>query len=299
MIAMEPPNRALPLPTSKADLGVVMAVRNESRTVLNVLSALDSQTTPPSLVVVVNDGSTDGTGELLREHKDGFAFELTVVELPPHDGSYVGRPELARVINRGLSVIGSRKHFVSYVMKIDGDHLLPPSYVESILSKMDAEPRLAVASGYIAGERFTERSPRGSGMVARTDFWLRANGLRFPLEYGWESWLYLKAQSMGFLTRSFPDVVTRISRPTSMRKGVLYGRGMYALGYFWFFAIGRCLSYATYSPLVAVEMLRGYVDHRGVTHLDVSQWVNIMQKRTIFRRATSLAFRRGFAPPVG
>jgi glycosyltransferase involved in cell wall biosynthesis len=285
------------LPTSKADLGVVIAARNESRTVLDVLSALDSQATLPSLVVVVNDGSTDGTGQLLRERAGRFGFELSVVDLPPHQGSYVGRPELARVLNAGLSVVRSRAPLVAYVMKLDGDHLLPPTYIQSILGKMAAEPKLAVASGYIVGERFTERSPRGSGMVARTDFWLRANGLKFPLEYGWESWLYLKAESMGFWTRSFPDIVSRISRPTSMRKGVLYGRGMYALGYFWFFALGRCVSYSTYSPPVALQMLRGYVDHRGVKHLDVSRWVNQMQRRTILRRVASIAFRRGFGAP--
>ena len=271
-------------------------MRNEGGTVMNVLSSLDAQTTPPRLVVVVNDGSTDGTGEVLRGAVGRFGFSLEVVNLPTHQASYVGRPELARVLNQGLALIRLRVPVPGFVMKLDGDHLLPPYYIESILAKMSADPSLAVASGYIAGERFTELSPRGSGMVARTDFWLRADGLRFPLEFGWESWLYLKAQSMGCRTRSFPDIVTKISRPTSMRKGVLYGRGMYALGYFWVFALGRCVSYAAYSPRVGAQMLRGYLDHRGVSRLDVGGWVNAMQRRTILRRVASLASRGGFAP---
>jgi glycosyltransferase involved in cell wall biosynthesis len=282
---------------TSADLGVVMAVRNESKTVIDVLSSLDGQTVPPRLVVVVNDGSTDGTAEALRNAIAKLRFRLEVVDLPTHQTSYVGRPELAHVLNSGLNVVKSKEPMVKYVMKLDGDHVLPPHYVESLIARLNSDPMLAVASGCIAGERFSERSPRGSGMVARTDFWLRADGLRFPLEYGWESWLYLKAQSMGYRTRSFPDIVTKISRPTSMRKGVLYGRGMYALGYFWVFAIGRCVSYAVYSPRVAAQMLRGYLDHRGVSRLDVSGWVNQMQRRTILRRVASLASRGGFAAP--
>ena len=273
-------------------------MRNESNTVLEVLTSLEAQTSAPRLVVVVNDGSSDGTGVVLHDAASRFGFRLDVVDLPPHQGSYVGRPELARVLNSGLSVIRSTDPMVKYVMKLDGDHRLPREYIESILARMTSDPKLAVASGYIAGERFSERSPRGSGMVARSDFWLRADGLRFPLEFGWESWLYLKAQSMGLRTRSFPDIVTKISRPTSMRKGVLYGRSMYALGYFWVYALGRCVSYAVYSPSVAVQMLSGYLDHRGVSHLDVSRWVNQMQKRTILRRAASIALRGGFAAPT-
>jgi glycosyltransferase involved in cell wall biosynthesis len=276
-------------------VGVVLAVRNEENSIPRVLDALDRQELVPVEVVAVDDGSRDGTSEFLRTRAHGFRFALTVVSLPYHDQSFVGRPELARVFNAGLRVLRGRAPVPEFVMILGGDHVLPREYVSSILAKMRADPRLAVASGCIAGERFTERSPRGSGMIIRTNFWAKASGLQFPLEYGWESWLYLKAQSIGYQSRSFPDILTNVSRPTSLTKGVLYGRGMYALGYDFAYALGRCISYARYSPMVALQMWRGYLDHRGVRRLDVSDWVGRMQRRTVLRRILSLVARRGFS----
>lgn len=273
-------------------VGVFIAVRNE-KALGRVLESLGAQTSPPAVVAVVDDGSTDGTSGFLTSARGTFPFALETVRLQPHAASYVGRPELARVLNSGLEVLRRWAPPLKYVMKLDGDHALPAGYLTSVVERMEADPRLAVASGYIAGERFTELSPRGSGMVVRRDFWEKANGMRFPLEYGWESWLYLRARASGFGTRSFPDVVSRVSRPTSFSKGVLYGRAMYALGYFWPYAIARCIVLAPRSPDGALQMLRGFVDHRGVSRLDVAGWVGRMQRKALLKRGARTVAKLG------
>jgi glycosyltransferase involved in cell wall biosynthesis len=275
------------------ELGVVMAARNEATTVARALQALNSQTLAPSVVAVVDDGSTDGTSERLAVEKPRLSFELEVVRTAYHERSYVGRPELARVLNEGLRVLKERRPPLDYVMKLDGDHILPRDYAERVIGRMRADPRLAVASGSIAGERFAEASPRGSGMVVRAGFWTDANGLKFPLEYGWESWLYLKAQAMGYRTRSFTDIPTRVARPTSVTKGAPYGRGMYALGYFWPYALGRCLLVAARSPSGSLQMLRGYVDHRGVSRLDIGGWVGQAQRRALLKKGVQVVVHFG------
>jgi cellulose synthase/poly-beta-1,6-N-acetylglucosamine synthase-like glycosyltransferase len=276
----------------RGEVGVFMAVRNE-KGVGRVLDSLEAQEVKPCAVAVVDDGSTDGTGAFLDSAKGRFSFDLEVVHRPPHLGSYVGRPELARVLNAGLEALSRRNPPPDFVMKLDGDHALPPDYLGRVLARMAADPRLAVASGCISGERHADRSPRGSGMVVRAGFWRDANGMRFPLEYGWESWLYLKAQASGYETRSFPDIVSAISRPTALSKGVLYGRAMYALGYYWPYAVGRCLVFLPRSPWSALQMLRGYIDHRGVSRLDVAPWVKGSQRRSLLKRGTRVVARLG------
>lgn len=270
------------------DMGVVIAVRNEEGSIGRVLHALDHQSLRPVEVVVVNDGSTDQTLEVLKETSGEVHFKTTVVALPLHSNSLVGRPELARVFNSGLTVLRDRSPPVDYVMILGGDHVLPPYYVERIIGRMEEDERLAVASGWITNEPFWENAPRGSSMIVRAQFWKRAGKMLFPVNYGWESWVYLKARQMGYHTRSFKDISTSISRKTNLMKGVLYGRAMYALGYDWIYAAGRSLMVARKSPRASVQMLAGYLDHRGITRLDVSSYLGAEQRRMILRRATHI-----------
>jgi glycosyltransferase involved in cell wall biosynthesis len=272
-----------------------MAVRNESRSISAVLESLDGQSLRPIHVVVVDDGSDDGTGEALDLLARKLSCRLVVVKLPHHVKSFVGRPELAQVFNAGLRQLRSLSPKPDYVMILGGDHVLPPGYVQRVVTKMEADPELAIASGWIVGEPFWEQAPRGSSMVVKTDFWERAGKLQFPVAYGWESWLRLKAERMGYKARSFRDIPTQVSRKTVSTKGVLYGRAMYSLGYFWPYAIGRCLIAARYSPGGALQMFRGYVDHRGVIRLDISGWVNAQQRRIILGRIGRIVRMKGRA----
>ena len=269
-------------------LGVVVAVRNEERSIGRVLRALDDQSLRPVEVVVVNDGSTDQTLVVLKETSAEVHFKTTVATLPYHSKSLVGRPELARVFNTGLTILRERSPPVDYVMILGGDHALPPYYVERIVGRMEEDERLAVASGWITNEPFWENAPRGSSMIVRAKFWEGAGNLLFPVNYGWESWVYLKAMQMGYRTRSFKDIPTSISRKTNLTKGDLYGRAMYALGYDWIYAVGRSILTARKSPRASIQMLAGYLDHRGVSRLDVSSYLAAEQRRMILRRAANV-----------
>jgi len=275
------------------NLGVVVAVRNEETSIARVLHALDYQSLRPVEVVVVNDGSTDQTLAVLEEYSGELRFRMNIVTLPSHSKSFVGRPELARVFNSGLKVLRDRRPPLDYVMILGADHVLPPFYVERIVGRMEEDERLAVASGWITNEPFWENAPRGSSMVVRAEFWERAGKMLFPVNYGWESWVYLKAMQKGYRTRSFKDIPTSISRRTNLMKGVLYGRAMYALGYDWIYAIGRSFLVARKSPRASFQMLVGYLDHRGVTRLDVSSFLGAEQRRMILRRATNILIHRG------
>jgi glycosyltransferase involved in cell wall biosynthesis len=272
-------------------LGVVVAVRNEEGSIEKVLRALDEQRLRPVEVVVVNDGSTDKTPSVLEKTSNTLHYKLTVVTLPFHSKSLVGRPELARVFNSGLRVLRDGEPLVDYVMILGGDHALPPYYCERILDSMEKDERLAVASGWITNEPFWENVPRGSSMVVRVQFWKDAGDLQFPVNYGWESWVYLKAMQLGYRTRSFKDIPTTISRKTNLMKGVLYGRAMYALGYDWTYALGRSLLVARKSPRAAFQMLAGYLNHNGVSKLEVSAFLAAEQRRMILKRAVGILRR--------
>jgi glycosyltransferase involved in cell wall biosynthesis len=264
---------------STPSVGVITAVRNEEESIADVLGALDRQTLLPSRVVVVDDGSTDNTSRILRQDEAKHLFDLRVVTLPYHEGSNVGKPQLAQVLNMGL-VFLKEPPVPDYVMDLGGDHVLPATYLERILAEMELDPNLAVASGWIIGEAYDRNTPRGSGMVISTRFWTEANGIRFPVNYGWEAWIRLKALQMGYSTRCFRDIQLKVQRRTGS-KGVNQGRMMYALGYNWFYALGTCMIRALYSPKNAVGMLSAYLRPGHVTRYDISDWVDLTQRRSI------------------
>lgn len=263
---------------------VVVKARNEERNIEKTLSALKQQSCPPSQIIVIDDGSTDRTSEIAADYAD------VVVKLPNRGYSVAGRPELAKVINEGLKHV---KKDVDYVLICDADHALPKDYVENVVKRMKENPRVVIASGRCEGEPYVESHPRGSGRIVDAKFWRKLNNLKYPVEWGWESWLCFKAMQLGYEARAFKDVITQLQRPTRLGKAALWGKAMYALGYDWKYALGRSLLTFFKSPKAGWSMLWGWLLHRGVKRLDVADWVNKMQKKRFWGRVWKIIRSRG------
>jgi glycosyltransferase involved in cell wall biosynthesis len=250
---------------------VVVIARNEAEHLRETISCLLGQSVRPQGIVLVNDGSTDDTKEIATR------MGCRVVDLPTHTDSYLGRPQLAEVLNAGLREVSPSAEFV---MIDDADHPLPLDYIEMVTERMTAEGIVA-ASGSIIDEPDIEELPRNSGMIVKTSVWREVSGLQYPIQWGYESWLMLKMRMLGYKTARFTDIRSAVARGTRL-KGANDGRAMYALGYHWKYALGRVLVNMKRYPLSALEMLYGYMTHRGVVRYeDISSWVGTQQK-TVF-----------------
>jgi len=253
---------------------IVVKARNEEENIEKTLLALKRQTLKPTQIIVVDDGSTDKTAAIASRHAD------LVVQLPDRGYNIVGRPELAKVVNEGLARV---KEDVDYVMICDSDQIIPEDYVETLVERMKNNPRIVIASGRAKGEPFRATHPRGTGRLVNAEFWRKTSGLRYPIEWGWESWLYFKAVQLGYEARSFKDVAIELKRPTSLGKAELWGKAMYALGYDWKYAIGRLAATFFKSPKAGLRMFWGWFHHKGVRRLDVADYVNQMQKNQFWK----------------
>jgi len=264
----------------------VIPARNEEKHIERTLSSLKKQTVPPTQIIVVNDGSRDGTQQIASKYTD------EVIQLPDRGHSAVGTPELSKVINQGLKRV---EKDVDYILICGADNILPEDFSETILNRMKANPKLAVASGTVKGSPYSEQSPSGTRVVD-AKFWREVNDLQYPEVWGWEDWLYLKALQLGYEAKCFRDVVTQPQRPrlTHERawKARLWGKAMYALGYDWKYALGRCILTSVRSPKAGLNMLFGWLLHRDVEKLDIADWVNQMQK-DLFSKRVSTVIRRG------
>jgi glycosyltransferase involved in cell wall biosynthesis len=254
--------------------GVVVKVRDEQDVIGDSLLSLLNQTLRP-FIVVVNDGSVDRTGEIASKYAD------VVVDLPRHDESWVGRPELATVVNAGLDVLKSEE--LDFVMLSDGEPIYPSDYIEEIIKRMK-NCDIALASGVAEGEVSRSFSPRGCGRIVDAN-WFREVGFKYPENYGFEAYLVYKTLSQGRRVTVFQDLRFKLCRKTRMfpKKAYFWGKGMKALNYDVFYALGRAFLFSLNSPRNGLELLRGYFSDVE-KYRDVEDFVPSFQRSQFWRR---------------
>lgn len=236
----------------KSKIAVVIIARNEEKYIEKTLTNLQNQDLPPYRIIVVNDGSTDTTGEI--------ASRFNNVEIVKRENTQnlVAKKELASTFNAGLEKLHEDKD-CEFVMIAGADVLFPQNYLSLIINRMKTNPNIAVSSGIIQDEFSIE--PRGSGRVVRMDFW-RKLGLVYPINYGFEAYLLWKARSMEYETASYFDLIANSQRKTGSQYDpklyFYYGIGLKALGYTIPYTIVKALLFAKKKPKGAVYMLRGF-----------------------------------------
>jgi biofilm PGA synthesis N-glycosyltransferase PgaC len=113
------------------DLTVIIPAYNESASIADTIRSLQAQTVSLKAVIVVDDCSTDGTGEVAR------SMGATVLRPSSNTGSKAGAQNFA------LSQVDS-----SFTMAIDADTTLAPDAIERLLAAFD-DPQVAAACGFV------------------------------------------------------------------------------------------------------------------------------------------------------
>jgi len=234
-------------------IAVVLNARNEEKNIGKTLEFVLKQELQPYRIIVVNDGSTDKTGEIASSFES-----VEVINRPVRKESYLARKELAETINAGLRKLHDDKE-CEYVWLMGSDILFPNDYLNKIIKRIKTNPKIVIASGIVQDEFSIE--PRGSGRVISCDFW-RKLGFLYPVNYGWEGYLVWKAQSMGYDTVGYPDIISQTDRKTgtkfNSKRYYYYGLAMKALGYTSLYTIFKILLFSKRNSSGAYYMLKGY-----------------------------------------
>jgi poly-beta-1,6-N-acetyl-D-glucosamine synthase len=209
---------------------VVSPVRNEAAHLERVVAAMAAQTRPPDEWIVVDDGSDDGTGELLGSLAAEVPFMRVVSTAAGPGPAGADRLALAaapRAFNLGLE--SGREDF-THVAKLDGDVELPPHYYEVLLSRFARDERLGIACGDLiepigsGWERLAipPHHVHGALKLYSRECLAAIGGV--PECLGWDTIDETYARMRAFRTRSFPDLVARHHRPVATASGALRGR---------------------------------------------------------------------------
>jgi rhamnopyranosyl-N-acetylglucosaminyl-diphospho-decaprenol beta-1,3/1,4-galactofuranosyltransferase len=121
------------VPLKDAYVASVVVTCNRRDLLAGALAAIDAQTRAPDLVIVVDNASSDGTAELLREHRPA----ADVLTLPHNIGGAGGfAAGIARALELGATAL----------WLMDDDTLPAPGALEALLAAFDRyRPALAAS----------------------------------------------------------------------------------------------------------------------------------------------------------
>ncbi|MDR7561463.1 MAG: polyprenol monophosphomannose synthase [Armatimonadota bacterium] len=162
------PSSFFPLPSRDPELTVVVPTYNERESLPALVGRLvEVARGLPLEVVVVDDGSPDGTGALAEELARTLAVPLTVVHRPAKGG-------LASAV-----LEGARRARAALVAVMDADLSHPPELLPRLAAALRGGGDLAVASRYVPGGG-VQRWPLLRRLISLTATWLAraALGLR-------------------------------------------------------------------------------------------------------------------------
>lgn len=278
---------------------LISPCRNEAQYMRRTLDSVLAQTVPPARWVIVDDGSTDATPDILRTY--AAAHDRIEVVTRTDRGRRAVGPGVIEAFYDGLARVDLADF--PYLCKLDLDLDLPPGYFEELIWRMENDPRIGSCSGKpyflsASGRRISEKC--GDEMsVGMTKFY-RTNCFReiggFVREVMWDGIDCHKGRQLGWRMRSWDDPDLRFEhlRPMgSSEKGVLRGRmrhgaGQYYMGsdpvYFAATALYRML----HPPYVTggLAMLWGYAEaalRRRPRHEDTElrRYLRAYQRRAL------------------
>ena len=121
-------------------VSVVIPCRNEARFIELTLQSMISQTAPPLCWVIVSDGSTDGTDEIVRNYAADHPW-IVLIRMPERaERHFAGK---VHAFNAGYERVKDLP--IDIVGNLDGDVSFGPGHFEFLIDKMAENPRLGVA----------------------------------------------------------------------------------------------------------------------------------------------------------
>jgi len=240
----------------------VVTCRNSQETIKKALVSIKEQTINPAHVVVINDGSTDKTKDILAEMQKDWPSLYVITN--PNLGY-----DISRVVKNWNAAIrlssdkGLQK--TDYHMIATDDTIYPRDYAERIISYMDSNPSVAITSGTYS--EFKPIMPHGAGRFIRNSFFEKTiwHGY-YPEQMGYESAILYEASHCGYSYIVIGDAKFEHIRPLGeTHKFYEFGASMRTLGYHPVFAIGRFLKYVVTGEITgrlgAVYMLYYYLTY--------------------------------------
>jgi len=227
---------------------IITPVRDEEEHVATIIESVSRQSIHPAEWVIVDDGSTDRTGDIIDRNAAQFPWIRVI-----HRSNRGFRKSGGGVVEAfydGYNALQCNDW--DFIVKLDGDLTFSPDYFQKCFERFSAQPRLGIGGGSIYhdvdGELKLEENPRfhvrGATKIYRRACWYAIDGLW--TDAGWDTVDEAKANMLGWKTCAFDELQVLHHRPTGaadgrMRDRVKHGVACYVSGYHPLFVAASCL----------------------------------------------------------
>ncbi len=247
---------------------VITPARNEGRYIGRTLESMVSQTCPPMKWVIVSDGSSDNTDDVVNEYRKGRDW-IELVRLPEQrDRSFAAKVQgfesgFARVKQLPFDLVAN----------LDADIEFGPDYFEFLLEKFAANPGLGVGgTPFVEGDKHYDyeysniEHVSGACQVFRRQCFEDIGGY-LRIKGGGIDWTAVTTARMkGWQTRTFPEKTCLHLRPmgtgqrSPMSVNFHHGQRDYYLGGHPLWQVFRCAHQMTRRPYLfgGLSLLVGY-----------------------------------------
>ena len=287
---------------------LLTAAYNEERYIEETIGSVVAQIVRPEMWVIVSDGSTDRTDEIVRQYATKHPFIRLVRR---EKNQFRGFASKVLALHAGLKILPLDS--VPFIGHLDADLWLDSYYFRDVLAKFGEDPELGIAGGWYFEKtrdglwqprpgNSTRSLPDGIQMFRRECY--RDIGELPPIECGGgEDWYaQVKARMCGWRVRSFPELEAHHLRPTGTRGSLLrrcYTDGFmdFALGSHPLFETAKVAKMSATPPYIIHAMARmlGFLmAHIHGKRMVSPELVAFLQKEQLGRLRTFLvSARRG------
>lgn len=285
---------------------IIIPAHNEEKNILPCLESLKNQTFQDFKCVIVNDGSTDKTQEIVEKFlENNLKFRIYNLKLSQHQPG----AKVVRTFNKGLETENLENFDV--VCKFDADIIFPENYLEKINEVYEKNPKAGMVSGLVYIKKgfdsaqpdkkdfttsqlhdFTNQNEwtfenlssknhvRGPIKSYRKELFLKMKGLRAVL--GWDNIDVMLCKMHGFETVTLQELWVKHLRPTAYnyksQKAQKLGEYFYNIG----------LNF----PLAAISSAKSSLKNKSVSEFFITMKSFLKQKNPRVLSQEEIAFIR-------
>lgn len=244
---------------------LVTPVRDEEAYIEETLRSVVNQTERPDEWIIVSDGSTDRTDEIIQPYADSHPFINFI-----RNRDKTPRDFASQVFTIAIGLKQLTNQSSAFIGFLDGDIRLDPTYYQTMLTEFKSDEKLGLAGGALhqkIGDRFVDQKISEDSVAGGVQLFRRACfeaiGGYIPIpKGGFDSVAEVMARMQGWKTKTFSDIpFYHLKTMNSATGSLLYakwqqGERDYLIGNHALFELFRCAYRASERPYVFSSAIR-------------------------------------------